>query len=272
MITSLKDILVVTDMDNTLLTAEQGIPSCNLATIKLFCELGGKFTIATGRTIESAGRYLDKLPLNAPAIVYGGGVIYDFNTNMRIKSALLPKKPAMQALMDIQDAFPGIGIEVMAENGRIYVIQSSPYTHHHTLHEKLNYTVSALQDVYIGWNKVLFACDNETLLRIQRFVSRKQYPGIYFVATNSIYFEIMPEGVTKGKALEQLCAHLQIPIENTIAIGDYYNDINLMQTAGHSVAMGNAPPDVQNIASEVTDTCLNGGVGQYLYKLIKQYT
>ena len=53
MIESLADLLVVSDMDNTLLTAKEGVPSCNRVTIQLFCELGGRFTVATGRPVES---------------------------------------------------------------------------------------------------------------------------------------------------------------------------------------------------------------------------
>ena len=69
MIRSLQDILVITDMDNTLLTPEAGIPQVNQDTIRLFCMLGGRFTIATGRTAVSAGRHLTSLPLSAPAAI-----------------------------------------------------------------------------------------------------------------------------------------------------------------------------------------------------------
>ena len=66
MIRSLKDILVVSDMDNTLLTPEDGVPFVNQVTMRLFCALGGHFTVATGRTMESAGRHLDSMTLSAP--------------------------------------------------------------------------------------------------------------------------------------------------------------------------------------------------------------
>ena len=57
MIESLADLLVVSDMDNTLLTAKEGVPSCNRVTIQLFCELGGRFTVATGRPVECVRRW-----------------------------------------------------------------------------------------------------------------------------------------------------------------------------------------------------------------------
>ncbi|MEG0910677.1 MAG: Cof-type HAD-IIB family hydrolase [Ruthenibacterium sp.] len=271
-IIKLRDILVITDMDNTLLTAAQGIPQCNLASIELFCKRGGRFTVASGRTVESVGHYLDKLTLSVPAITCGGGVLYDYNAKRVLQSFVLPKEVATQALLEIQNAFPHIGIEIMAENGRIYVIRGNQYTYEHTLHEHLHYTVSRLSDIAVGWNKVLFACDNDTLLQIKAFVEKRVYAGVTFLATNTIYFEMMPVGVTKGTALVALCNYLQISRYNTVVIGDYYNDIDLMQAAGYAVAMQNAPPEVKAIANEVTDTCLNGGVGQFLYRLMKQYS
>ena len=92
MIRSLKDILVVSDMDNTLLTPEDGVPFVNQVTMRLFCALGGHFTVATGRTMESAGRHLDSMTLSAPAILYGGGVMYDFERYPH------PKYTAVQAV------------------------------------------------------------------------------------------------------------------------------------------------------------------------------
>lgn len=272
MIKSIKDILVVTDMDNTLLTAKEGIPQCNIETINLFCKLGGHFTVATGRTIESAGRYFDRLTINAPAVLYGGGVIYDYNEKKRLKNATLPKETALKAILAVMDKFPGIGVEIMGDNGRIYVVQSSNYTHYHTYYEKLTYTLSSVDDIQSGWNKVLFACSYETLLELEKFLAEGDYPGVYFIATNTVYYEIMPEGVSKGSTLEELADRLDIPLENVYAIGDYYNDVELLSSAGHAIAMGNAPDDIKNIAEEVTDTCVNGGVGQFIYKLISRYS
>ena len=100
MIRSLKDILVVSDMDNTLLTPEDGVPFVNQVTMRLFCALGGHFTVATGRTMESAGRHLDSMTLSAPAILYGGGVIYDFEHDIRIRNTLLSKPSARHAVSE----------------------------------------------------------------------------------------------------------------------------------------------------------------------------
>ena len=95
----------------------------------------------------------------------------------------------------------------------------------------------------------------------------------YFLATNSIYFEIMPGGVGKASGLRDLGTLLGEPLQKTIVIGDYYNDLEIMKVAGHSVAVANAPGEVKANADEVTTcTCSEGAVGEYLYRLINTVT
>ena len=271
MIRSLQDILVISDMDNTLLTPEDGVPAVNRDTIRLFCMLGGRFTVATGRTAESAGRHLNAVAVNAPAILYGGGVLYDFEQQSRIESTLLAESTARRAVEDVLARFPGVGVEIMTDDGGICVVCANEYTHIHTLQERLRYRMAPLDALTGGWNKVLFACSEEMMADIESFLAAGDYPGVYFIATNHNYYEIMPEGVTKGSALHSLCTYLNIPEENTIAIGDYYNDLELMRAAGHSVAVANAPEAVRREAAAVTGRCLDGGVAEVLYALIRKF-
>ena len=188
MIRSLKDILVVSDMDNTLLTPEDGVPFVNQVTMRLFCALGGHFTVATGRTMESAGRHLDSMTLSAPAILYGGGVIYDFEHDIRIRNTLLSKPSARRAVCDVLARFPGVGVEIMTEDGGICVVRANEYTYRHTVHERLTYRMAPLEELDGGWNKVLFACSHEMLMQIQDFLDARKYPGVYFIATNRKLF------------------------------------------------------------------------------------
>ncbi len=271
MIRSLQDILVVSDMDNTLLTAENGIPDVNRVTMRLFKEMGGRFTIATGRTIESAGRHLESLSLSAPAILYGGGVLYDFEHDIRIRNTLLSKAAARRAIFDVMARFPSVGVEVMTDNGGISIVRANEYTYRHTLYERLAYRMAPLEELETEWNKVLFADEPETIKKVEQFLDPRRYPGVDFIATSSNYYEILPAGTTKGGALRELCTYMGIPLENTIAIGDYYNDVELMKTAGYSIAVRNAPTEVKLAANAVTGSCLDGGVAQVLYGLVRLF-
>lgn len=271
MIATLDELLVVSDIDNTLLNAVEGLPEVNRATVKLFSSLGGKFTVATGRTLESVRRYLGDVDISAPVIALGGAVIYDFEKEEYIQNVTLNKESALAALREVQQNFPGVGIEVMTADGAVNVVQANEYTHMHTVQERLIYLLCPLADIRQEWNKVLFAGPPSQMRAIAAWAAETEYSDIYFVSTNDMYFEIMPQGVSKGNALKTLCEHLGIPLTNSVAIGDYYNDIELMHAAGHAVAVGNAPKEVQIEADEITGRCMDGGVAQVLYRLIDQY-
>ena len=272
MINSLKDILVVCDMDNTLLTAKEGIPECNRATIELFCAMGGRFTVATGRPPESIRAALKGLPLSCPAIACGGSVLYDFHTDEVKMIRCLNEESAKQAISDVLEQFPEIGVEIMVEEGRMYVVQANQYVMAHLCDEQLSCIMCPLDQVPKNWAKVVFAANPAILFKLHEFMSERSYPDICFVPTNMIYYEIMPKETGKAQALKELCRQEMIPLENTVAIGDYFNDIDLMKAAGQAVAVANAPQEVKVAANEVVSCCMDGGVGEYLYSLVKRYT
>lgn len=272
MIERLSDILVVSDMDNTLLTAKSGIPACNRAAIDLFCSLGGKFTVATGRPPASVRAAIGEQKLSAPAVCCGGAILYDFTRNEPIYRRTMEISGARQAILDIMERFPTIGVEVQTGNGEIRLLRVNRYTQAHLADERLGCILQPLDTLPGDWLKVVFAGDSALLEQIETFAGQNSYPGVYFLRTNTIYYEIMPLGVNKATGLERLCARLAIPMENVIFIGDYYNDLDLMRMAGHSVAVANAPREVQAQADEVTlGRCADGGVGEYLYRLVKRF-
>ena len=77
--------------------------------------------------------------------------------------------------------------------------------------------------------------------------------------------------MSKTSGMKELCALEKVDPKNTVMIGDYYNDIELIKAAGIGVAVANAPLEVQQAADHVTNVfCHQGAVGEYLYRLIKE--
>ncbi len=77
---------------------------------------------------------------------------------------------------------------------------------------------------------------------------------------------VVPDGVTKGAALEKLRTELGIPIEDTLAIGDGDNDLQMLEWAAHGIAMGQSPASVRAAADETTATVDADGVAVALRK------
>jgi len=82
--------------------------------------------------------------------------------------------------------------------------------------------------------------------------------------------EAVPVGTSKATGIQWLCEHLNIPIENTYAIGDSINDLEMLKFAGHSIAMGNATPVAKEAAEYITTHIHENGIWNALkhYSLI----
>ena len=100
-----------------------------------------------------------------------------------------------------------MGVEVMAGNGEMYVIHANEVTHAHQVDEQLGSIACPAESVPDGWVKVVFASDPESIRKLGQYAKTKYYGrDNYFLATNSIYLEIMPGGVSKASGLHDLCA------------------------------------------------------------------
>jgi hypothetical protein len=80
--------------------------------------------------------------------------------------------------------------------------------------------------------------------------------------------EISAIGVTKATGLIKLCEHLGISIEETIAVGDADNDIDILKTAGLSIAMENANDEVKRICDVTVADCDHEGCAEAIEKYL----
>lgn len=110
-------------------------------------------------------------------------------------------------------------------------------------------------------NKVLFLDSPVSLDQI-----RAEFAGTFDVLPASVPTlgdnsgELTQVGVHKATGVEAIIRHLGIDRQQTIAIGDGYNDLEMLAEVGRGIAMGNAPPDVKAVADEVTATPDQDGV------------
>lgn len=73
----------------------------------------------------------------------------------------------------------------------------------------------------------------------------------YFVGW-SAWLDIAPKGIHKATALQRVCDEMGVDASDVLALGDGYNDIEMLQWAGRGVAMGQAPDEVRAAADAVT--------------------
>lgn len=82
-------------------------------------------------------------------------------------------------------------------------------------------------------------------------ILRQRYPQISFFRADDNVLEFTAKKVSKATALIALAEHLGIPMEQTLAIGDNGNDVEMIRAAGIGVAMGNAIPEAKSVADYI---------------------
>ena len=81
------------------------------------------------------------------------------------------------------------------------------------------------------------------------------------------FLEFMAPGVSKGFGVRWLARRLGIPLEQTMAIGDQYNDLEMISEVGHGVAMPSAPAAVQQVARYVAPPVGEEGSAQMIERI-----
>lgn len=246
--------LVVTDMDGTLLDRRQKIVPANLEAIDRFIKSGGFFTLATGRTEYSTIRFLTELNINAPAILYNGGCIFDFPANCFISERFLDIdtiRAINEVLKDYADVNPIFFIDTNRPLVRSVNRIISDYMLKDGVICKTLAAFDQMLELFV--RKVLVIGEPVLLKAMAQEVNGKfSDKFINFVCSEENYLEFLPSGISKGTALKFLASYLGIPLNQTIAIGDNLNDLELLEAAGIGVAVANAHPRIKEVADYIS--------------------
>jgi len=92
--------------------------------------------------------------------------------------------------------------------------------------------------------------------------------GLQVVRSGDFFIDVQPHLASKGAALERLAGLRGVPREQVLAIGNYYNDIGMLEFAGRGVAMANSPEEVKRAADAVTVSNNEDGVAVVLEELL----
>ena len=116
-------------------------------------------------------------------------------------------------------------------------------------------------------HKLLLIDNAATIQKLKETLATIDFPQTDFYLSKDNYLEVTHNQVSKKQALLELANYYQLSLTEIMSIGDNYNDIPMIETAGLGVAMGNAPTDVKVSANKVTDSNDQNGVS----KAIKLY-
>lgn len=260
-------ILLISDIDGTLVTPKMGMPALNVEAAAKFKAAGHYFTIATGRSYKAAMQYAKKIDINAPVITFNGAALYDYSKSEFIMTKKMPQT-VVGIVQSIYDRFDKAGIEVHTEED-IYMIRYTALTKRHVEQENLDFITSRIADIAdIAWLKVLLTAPPDVMPELERYAASLDVPELDFVRSGIPYFEILSHGVNKGTAMPELIKYLDIKPENVYAIGDYYNDVGMLKAAAHTAAPAGAPDDIKSICEYIARPVEEGAVADYIEHIL----
>ncbi len=265
----------VFDLDGTLLTSENKISDIDKTTLKKLSNDGVKIIIATGRAHLQIYEYVHELGISDPCITCNGGQIINILKQEIIHRDFIRKEDVLNIL------------SVARHENIDFLIYTPDYVYHSPGSERIKffekYNKTAPKEFKIpilpeseypsksGYNDVLKILIHADTKRLQEFEKRFNTKNtLTIVSSGKNLIDIMRENTTKGNGIRILCNNLGIPIDEVVAFGDSMNDEDMLKTAGFSVAMGNAIPEIKNICDYVTLTNDEDGITHAIEHIITE--
>jgi Cof subfamily protein (haloacid dehalogenase superfamily) len=255
--------LVAIDVDGTLLpTFSQALSPRNAQALRAAQQAGITVAIATGRRTAFTAPLLEGLGLRAdmPLLTSNGAVIRTLGGEAierchlpaRVARGLCPLLRSFGALVftfdrpgrgelvleDLDEAQRRIHLWVEANRSAIEVVRP--------LEDALGDGEDPIQGMMAGGLRLMRKA--EEALKASEWAAsceciRTEYPG-----RDLSILDLLPQGVSKGWALARLATRLGVDRKETMAIGDNWNDVDMLEWAGQGVMMGNAALELRTLA------------------------
>ncbi|MBM4764217.1 Cof-type HAD-IIB family hydrolase [Bacillus sp. B15-48] len=262
--------LIALDLDGTLLKDDKTISEKNKLVLKKAREQGHQVMIATGRPYRSSEMYYRELKLDTPIVNFNGAFVHHpLDNGWGIHHSPL----SVQVAKEIVEALDSFHFHnIIAE------VIDDVYFHYHD--EKLfeifnfgepNITTGDLRKfLKRSPTSMLIHTEEDQLATIRGHLSEVHAEVIDHRswATPWHVIEIVKAGLNKAVGLQKAADYFNIPPERVIAFGDEDNDLEMLDYAGHGIAMGNGIDAVKNIANEVTLSNEDDGIAVYLNDLL----
>jgi Cof subfamily protein (haloacid dehalogenase superfamily) len=263
-------IFFITDMDGTFLPSSKKPLECDLEVVKKLEGYGGKFSFATGRIFQASYSYLDLGIANAPCILANGSMIYEPTKKEVLYSENL-SKDALSAVKFIYDNFPEVSVEINTPDEVLVCRNNDNEMKHINTVGFKNWretTIDEAADKTLV--KVLFAGEKPAIDALTDYEKTHPFGCGEFIRSSNHFFEILPKGVSKGSALKRL-REMSPPDTFIIAMGDFYNDVDMLKEADFAVCPSNAEPSVKEICDYICEkSCEDGAAAEIITKLINK--
>ncbi len=282
--------LIAIDMDGTLLNPDHVVSEANKEAIRAAKAQGIEVFIATGRSYQEAFEPVAAEGLELPYICMNGAEVRDVTGDLLV-ATYLPEKDIRNILSiletynidyqifvdktvyikDIQDQIDTF-VQLAEEKDLTPNVEEIRREVEDRIKRGIIRVVESFEPVLAEHPQTIYKVFGTSFNRGNLDKARaalQEIPSLAISSSGAGNLEITNIQAQKGIALEKLAESKGIPMEQVMAIGDNYNDLSMMERAGRSVAMGNAPEEIQAACDYITETNSNHGVGLAIQQVLQ---
>lgn len=259
--------LIAIDVDDTLLSDNLTVSEGTRQAMASAIEMGVTVTLATGRMFASAQKIAKSINLNVPIITYQGALVKTLLDGQVLYERPVPADAAKELHTFCKEQRLHLQLYV---NDELYGTEDNERIRAYSKLSNIPYLIEPDfgKLIEMPTNKMLMIDEpdrlDEIAIQLQALIGDR----VHITKSKAHYLEVMHKEGTKGHALKHMAEHIGCTMEETIAIGDAWNDREMIQAAGLGVAMGNAVPLLKEIADYVTFSNNEEGVKHVIEKFV----
>lgn len=260
--------IIFSDIDGTLIDARFQVPAATCQKIQSLSDSGVPFILVSARMPSGIWPIQKAIGITAPIICYSGALTLSAQGDC-MESVGIVYDLAVQVEQLLRKDWPQVCSNTFSGDDWLTERITNPW-----VVREQSITASVPREGCIaeclaagtGVHKFLCMGKAEDISALETAL-KKTYPMLAVHRSQDTYLEIMDGAASKAAALKTICRHYAVPVQAAVAFGDNYNDIDMLQAAGMSFAMDNAPNEVKRQARCVTLDNNHEGVLAGLEKL-----
>ncbi len=278
-------VLLATDFDDTLIcsdiTGAGGVSETekrnepvvfgrNKEALDYYLAEGGYFTVSTGRAYQTFSPYRDRVPMNAPAVLSNGAIIYDFVAGRELYHAWLPERVRDHA-RQIAATFPDVGFETHVGD-LIYTYRPNEITWRHIYKLGQPYEEKGFDEMPWPWIKLLVEHgEHGRLAQVQSWI-QANFPGQYEpIFSNHYLMEVTAHGANKGSAVKRVAELMGVKPQDIYCVGDNQNDIPMLAVSAQAFTPEGSAQEVKDWGATIVGPCDEGAIADVIEILDKRY-
>ena len=237
--------LIALDIDDTLTVHLGDMKPRVIEAIAGVREKGIEVVLATGRSFDTTTPVARDAGIDGHVVCSNGAILGDVAKDKIVEAITFDATPVIEQLNEL---VPGAVFAVEDMHGVFYTTHMFSTGPLGLRIEEVTLEELTREPVV----RLVMRSNRHTEEAFGAAAAQLGFHQVVYGVADVAWMDVGPHDVSKASMLHEVCARKDIPAERVVAIGDNWNDVQMLNWAGLGVAMGHAVPEIQAQANLIT--------------------